>query len=546
MAKRDGRCGTDRARDRKGASQRPRSGRPGTLAGCEPGKILLAALACTVAACSSGVTATGTQTAPPPAQVTLGTGATGTYPAAAWPEFGQNAARTGIAAGLPAAGPLSQRWTAHLDGAVYGQPLVVGNTVIAATENDSVYALNASTGSVVWRHHLGTPVPRSSLQCGDIDPLGITGTPVYDQGNGLVYAVAETTGYHHVLFGLAVSDGAIRVQRDIDIATAGNHPSNDQQRPALAIDGGRVYAAFGGLAGDCGTYIGFIVGVPLSGSGPLVSWHAPTTREGAIWATGGPVTGPDGDLWVSTGNGAAENPAEPYDGSDSVVKLTPNLVREDFFAPATWADDNANDRDLGSTQPVLAAGNSVLIIGKRGVGYLLNESALGGIGHQLAEQTICGAFGGCGRQRVHGLRAVLGRRPGGRLCQRRAAEHQRAVARPRRQQRVAGRRRRRRLGDALRPWRVEQRQHAVRARPGDRRGQASARDRRGAAALLVAVARGRHGVPRHPGRGRRRQRGMRGRWGVTTGPFGIMILIGFVRDPIGKRQSRSRRGFMEP
>jgi polyvinyl alcohol dehydrogenase (cytochrome) len=358
------------------------------------GKILLAATACAVAACSSGTAATDQQSAPPPPQVTLGTDpGAGSYPAAAWPEFGQNAARTGIAAGLPPAGALSQRWTAHLDGAVYGQPLVVGDTVIAATENDSVYALNASTGGVVWRHHLGTPVPRSSLQCGDIDPLGITGTPVYDQDNGLVYAVAETTGYHHVLFGVAVSDGAIRVQRDIDIATAGNQPPNDQQRPALAIDGGRVYAAFGGLAGDCGTYIGFIVGVPLSGSGPLVSWHTPTTREGAIWATGGPVTGPDGDLWLSTGNGAAENPAEPYDGSDSIVKLTPDLVREDFFAPATWADDNANDRDLGSTQPVLAAGNSVLITGKRGVGYLLNESALGGIGRQLAEQTICAAFG---------------------------------------------------------------------------------------------------------------------------------------------------------
>jgi polyvinyl alcohol dehydrogenase (cytochrome) len=358
-------------------------------------RILLAAMACTVAACGSGA-ATGAQGAPPPAQVTLGPGAgsTGGNPAAAWPEYGQNAARTGIAAGLPAAGPLSQRWTAHLDGAVYGQPLVVGSTVIAATENDSVYALNESTGAVVWRQHLGTPVPLSALQCGDIDPLGITGTPVYDQANGLVYAVAETTGYHHVLFGLAVRDGAVRVRRDIDITSAGNHPSNDQQRPALAIDGGRVYAAFGGLAGDCGTYIGFIVGVPLSGSGPLVSWHTPTTREGAIWATGGPVTGPDGDLWISTGNGAAENPAEPYDGSDSVVRLTPNLVRKDFFAPATWADDNANDRDLGSTQPVLAADNSVLIIGKRGVGYLLNETSLGGIGHQVAEQPVCGAFGG--------------------------------------------------------------------------------------------------------------------------------------------------------
>ena len=180
-------------------------------------------------------------------------------PAAAWPEYGQNAGRAGVAAGLPAAGPLSQRWAAHLDGAVYGQPLVVGGTVIAATENDTVYALNESTGTVTWHTHLGTPVPLSSLPCGDIDPLGITGTPVYDENNGLVYAVAETTGYHHVLFGLAVSNGAVKVQREIPVP---GNPAAFQQRPGLAIDGGRVYAAFGGLYGDCGQYIGMVVGVP--------------------------------------------------------------------------------------------------------------------------------------------------------------------------------------------------------------------------------------------------------------------------------------------
>jgi polyvinyl alcohol dehydrogenase (cytochrome) len=357
-------------------------------------RILLATTVGAVTACTSGV-ATSTQSAPTPPSVTLSSGPSqaAAYPAAAWPEFDKNAARTGVATGLPAAGPLSQRWTAHLDGAVYGQPLVVGGTVIVGTENDSVYALSESTGTVIWRHHLGTPVPLSSLQCGDINPLGITGTPVYDQGNGLVYAVAETTGYHHVLFGLAVSDGAIEVERDIDITTADNHPSNDQQRPGLTIDDGRVYASFGGLAGDCGTYVGMVVGAPLSGTGPLVSWHTPTSREGAVWGTGGPVTGPDGDLWVATGNGAAESASQPYDGSDSVDRLSPGLVRIGFFAPATWPDDNANDRDLGSTQPVLAAGNSTLIIGKRGVGYLLNTLDLGGIGHQLAAQPICTAFG---------------------------------------------------------------------------------------------------------------------------------------------------------
>jgi outer membrane protein assembly factor BamB len=364
----------------------------------------LIGVACAVAACTSGSDATGggnaasdSPSAASPGLKTLapGAGDPGAHPAAAWPTFHQNAARTGVVAGLPAAGPLTQRWTAHLDGAVYGQPLVVGNRVIAATENDTVYALDSSSGQVVWRTHVGAPVPLSSLPCGNIDPLGITGTPVYDRGNGLVYSVAETTGFHHVLFGLAVSDGAVKVERDIPAPDG--YPRNDQQRPALTIAGGRVYVAFGGLAGDCEQYIGSVVGIPLSGGGKLVSWHTPTSRMGAVWATGGPVVGPGGDLWLSTGNGATITASQPYDGSDSVVRLrlTPDqrLLRVDFFAPATWARDNAGDADLGSTQPVLAAGDSTFIMGKSGTGYLLSTSNLGGIGHPRAARPICTAFG---------------------------------------------------------------------------------------------------------------------------------------------------------
>jgi polyvinyl alcohol dehydrogenase (cytochrome) len=358
--------------------------------------MVLAAGACVVAACTSGVAAS---TPGSPAQGPGGTPeiAQGTapraHPAAAWPEFNENAGRTGVAAGLPEAGQLNQRWTTRLDGAVYGQPLVVGDMVIAATENDSVYALSTSTGTVIWRSHLGIPVPQSQLNgCGNIFPLGITGTPVYDQGNGLVYGVAETVGYHHVLFGLSVTSGAVQVRRDIDEPSRLQDPAYDQQRPALTITDGRVYAAFGGLAGDCGQYQGMVVGVPLSGAGALVSWHTPTTREGAVWGTAGPVVGPDGDLWVSTGNGAAGS-GDPYDGSDSVNRLSPDLSRLDFFAPATWAADNQSDLDLGSTQPVLAAGNTAFVVGKRGVGYLLDARSLGGIGRQLAALPVCAAFG---------------------------------------------------------------------------------------------------------------------------------------------------------
>jgi hypothetical protein len=76
-----------------------------------------------------------------------------------------------------------------------------------------------------------------------------------------------------------------------------------------------------------------------------------------------------------------------------VNALTPALRRADFFAPATWADDNAGDKDLGSSQPALAAGNSTFIMGKRGTGYLLDTLSMGGIGGQRAERQICPAYG---------------------------------------------------------------------------------------------------------------------------------------------------------
>jgi outer membrane protein assembly factor BamB len=355
------------------------------------GGTALVAAALVAAACSAGGIAGGpsggNQGSASPAGTASATGAN-------WPEYDGNPARTGVATGVPAAGPLTTAWSAQLDGAVYGQPLVVGDEVIAATENDSVYALNRVTGKTIWRTNVGPPVPRSALHgCGNIFPLGITGTPVYDAGNGLVYAVAEVTGYHHMLVALDTTTGALRVRRDLDSPTTANQPAYNQQRPALAIDDGRVYASFGGLSGDCGAYQGGVVSAPLTGNGPLASWHTPTSREGAVWGPGGPVVDKDGDLWISNGNGAAKSSADPYDGSDSVTELSPALQRLAYFAPSSWATDNANDKDLGSAMPVLAAGNTVFVVGKGGVGYLLDGAKPGGIGGQLAEQDICAAFG---------------------------------------------------------------------------------------------------------------------------------------------------------
>jgi hypothetical protein len=191
----------------------------------------LAAVAGTVAACTGGgaSSSSATQTVPPLERTLSPTTSPQAYPAAAWPTFNGNAARSGSVSGLPAAGRLSIDWKVHLDGTVYGQPLLIGDLVVAATENDTFYALDRSTGKVVWSRHVATPLPKSGQHgCGDIDPLGITGTPVYDQGYGVVYGVAQTSSYQHILFGVSVSDGAVKVERYI--------PTPDGSRPGISSD----------------------------------------------------------------------------------------------------------------------------------------------------------------------------------------------------------------------------------------------------------------------------------------------------------------------
>jgi outer membrane protein assembly factor BamB len=118
---------------------------------------------------------------------------------------------------------------------------------------------------------------------------------------------------------------------------------------------------------------------------------------GGIWNPDGVAVGPDGDLWVSTGNSESE---KAFDFGNAVVRLTPALEVHDWFAPSDWRDRNANDADLGSVGPLLLSGSvagstgRVLATGKLGVAYLLNAAALGHEGGEAARLDVCrSAFG---------------------------------------------------------------------------------------------------------------------------------------------------------
>jgi outer membrane protein assembly factor BamB len=306
-----------------------------------------------------------------------------------WPMYHLDAGRSGNSLTFPPVTPLKLAWSARLDGAVYAEPLVVHSRLVVATEGDSVYSIDPASGAIGWTSKLGKPVPLNTLPCGDINPLGITSTPVYDVATDSIFAVAEVSGPAHVLFALDPADGKVRWSRAIDLP--GDEPRTHQQRAALALGNGFVYVGFGGLAGDCGQYTGKVVGVPTTGSGSTIFYRVPVAREGAIWSTGGPVLDSAGNVYVSTGNGSSTS---KYDGSDSVVELSPDLKQKSIFAPSIWAQDNAGDADLGSLSPTLLPNGLVFIAGKNGIGYVLRQGNLGGIGGQVSQKGLCAAFGG--------------------------------------------------------------------------------------------------------------------------------------------------------
>src|SRR5213596_2538488 len=184
-------------------------------------------------------------------------------------------------------------------GNVYAQPLYIeggpnGAMVIAVTESNNVYALNATTGTVMWQRNLGPPVPLSELFCGNINPVGITGTPVVDLASRSLFfdALIDGATKKHFIYSLNVDTGATNSGWPVDVnATATYNGMTftslvQEERGGLALVNGIVYMAYSGYNGDCGMYHGWVVGVPINNPSNVHAW-ATTAIGGGIWGHGG-------------------------------------------------------------------------------------------------------------------------------------------------------------------------------------------------------------------------------------------------------------------
>jgi outer membrane protein assembly factor BamB len=332
---------------------------------------------------------------------------TTTDSANSWTVYHGDVAGSGVSAAAATVDTSSAAWTSPtLDGQLYGEPLVSGGNVYVATENNTVYALSSSTGSVVWSTHIADPVPASSLPCGDLSPtVGITGTPVIDPSRNEIFVVADEFVRRtpaHVLIGLSTTSGAIELTKNVD--PPGATPAALLQRTGLTLDAGQVLFAMGGNFGDCSAYRGRVGAVSETGGTPsfFTVDAGAGQSQGAIWMGGAaPAVDHNGNIWVTVGNGSIKSTAEPYDNSDAALELSSTLKLLQYFAPVTWAQDNADDRDL-SVEPTLLSSGQVLVSGKSRIIDLLDGGHLGGIG---GEQKALAS--GCA-QNVDGGSAVVG------------------------------------------------------------------------------------------------------------------------------------------
>jgi hypothetical protein len=252
-----------------------------------------------------------------------------------------------------------------ISGNVYAQPLYIENgpagaaMVIVVTESNNVYALDALTGTVIWQRHAGAPVT-SGLPCGNISPLGITGTPVVDLASRSLFFDAMTDGpiKKHFIYSLNVDTGATNPGWPVDVNATATYngttftSSVQNERAALGLVNGVIYVPYSGRFGDCGTYHGWVVGVPINNPSSVTAWR-PLPLAG-IWGHGG-VASDGTNMFVITGN--TFNTESNWLGGEAVIRLQAGPLfsgsPNDYWAPTNWLSLDNGDIDLGGCGAII-------------------------------------------------------------------------------------------------------------------------------------------------------------------------------------------------
>jgi PQQ enzyme repeat len=332
-----------------------------------------------------------------------------------------------------------------VDGQIYAQPLLVSgvsiggathNVVFVATEHDSVYAIDADTGAILWQKNYLQAGERTltvaDVGTGDLSPqIGITGTPVIDASTDTIYFVtvattaasgttASTSNTVQRLHAVDIATGNEKFGGPVVIAASVNgtgvgndghghvpfDPLRNNQRMGLTLFNGVVYIGWSSH-GDVGPYHGWLMGYNASTLQQVAVFNdTPNGTEGGVWESGGALSvDAQGNFYLTTGNGTfdttlnASGLPNQGDYGDSVLKLAVDpttsatnqntngwgLKVVDYFTPDNEASLDSSDADLGSggvlilPDAVAGAAHPHLLVtaGKEGRIYLIDRDDMG-------------------------------------------------------------------------------------------------------------------------------------------------------------------------
>jgi outer membrane protein assembly factor BamB len=331
-----------------------------------------------------------------------------------------------------------------VDGKVDAQPLYVSqlsvsgamhSVVFAATENDSVYAFDANTGSILWQVSLlaaGETVS-DMRDCTQVSPqIGVTSTPVIDRSagtHGTLFVVAMSkdaaSNYHQRLHALDLTSGAELLGGPTEISATSPTAAGGvamfvagqyEERAALLLLNGAVYTSWTSHC-DISPYFGWIIGYSESTLSQSAALNvAPNSNGGgpSIWMSGGgPAADSEGNIYLLTANGVFETTLDSngfpnqQDYGNSFLKLSTaggSLSVADYFTMYNEVAESSADEDLGSGGEMLlpdltdstdTVRHLVVGAGKDGNIYVVNRDSMGKFnasGNSQIWQQVSGAL----------------------------------------------------------------------------------------------------------------------------------------------------------
>jgi LGFP repeat-containing protein len=317
---------------------------------------------------------------------------------------GANLGELRLTPGVVRAGRVRRLYERDVDGGVVAQPLVVHgvptargrrNVVLVATETSWVYAFDLDdeepgpAAMALAARQLQPTGPVRPPICRETPSqrVGITATPTVDAGTGTMFVVARNADDHqYYLHALDIAAALVDRRTPVRIATAAGgseatfHPECQRNRPALLLQSGTVFVAFGSLAcdrdcADGSPYHGWVFAYRARDLAPA-GWFRTSGEEGhaGIWQGGSGLCGDGTRVYFQTGNG-------PGRLGDAFVALRPSsrppgLELLAAFQPASHDPLDRTDADLGSGGPVWLPPGFVLGGGKQGRYYLLDAATL--------------------------------------------------------------------------------------------------------------------------------------------------------------------------